>query len=180
MFVEKGVLGMASETKQKRPWRRVTPELRREIIELVKSGMTPNQVSRKVGRSNNIVYGIIREMGGVFRAEEIESGFRLSVQEREEILLGLARGESIRQIARVLRRAASTVCREVNANGGRGGYRPWGAQTRARLSNAEAVDLLRINSDKGIAESWTELCTAGGNRLGAASDLEKAWGPWVD
>ena len=43
---------------------------------------------------------------------------RLSAEEREEILLGLARGESMSAIARSLGRAPSTITREVAANGG--------------------------------------------------------------
>ena len=42
---------------------------------------------------------------------------RLSVEEREEIQDGIARGESIRSIARRLGRAPSTVMREINRNG---------------------------------------------------------------
>ncbi len=48
---------------------------------------------------------------------------RLSLAEREEISRGLAAGLSIRAIAAGLERSPSTVCREVNANGGRRKYR---------------------------------------------------------
>ena len=51
------------------------------------------------------------------------SELRLSWGEREEISRGLAAGWSIRAIALELGRAPSTVCRKVNANGGRRGYR---------------------------------------------------------
>lgn len=47
----------------------------------------------------------------------------LTPAEREEISRGLATGESLRAIAAWLGRSASTVCREVNRNGGRGRYR---------------------------------------------------------
>ena len=153
---------MAEGTKQKRPYRRVTPELRRQIIELLKSGITPNQVGRKVGRSSTIVYNIIREMGGVFRVEELESGFRLSIGEREEIAMGLARGDSIRHIARVLKRAPSTVSREVVANGGRAAYRPWGAQNRAqqrrrrpRPAKLVSCAKLRLEVEAGLEARWS-------------------------
>jgi len=61
--------------------------------------MTPRQVGLHIGRSPTIVYDLVKDMGGVFRAEEIESGFRLSVEEREEIFRCLTRGDSLRQIA---------------------------------------------------------------------------------
>lgn len=57
---------------------------------------------------------------------------RLTVLEREQVLLGLARGDSMSAIARSLGRAPSTVTREVAANGGREGYRAWAAHQRAR------------------------------------------------
>ncbi len=56
----------------------------------------------------------------------------LSIVEREEILVGLNAGESLRAIARQLGRSASTVSREVAANGGRESYSAWSAHQRAR------------------------------------------------
>jgi len=143
---------------QKKPWRRVTEELRQEIIRLLKSGLTAREVGRRVNRTHTIVNNVIKEMGGVFRVEELESGFRLSVQEREEILRGLAQGDSIRQIARVLRRAPSTICREVNANGGREAYRPWGAQSRAqnRRRRPRPAKLLTCPKLRSVVESGLE------------------------
>jgi IS30 family transposase len=44
---------------------------------------------------------------------------RLSVDEREQILTGLAQAESLSSIARSLGRSPSSVTREVKANGGR-------------------------------------------------------------
>src|SRR5262249_16846893 len=58
------------------------------------------------------------------------SALRLSLAEREEISRGLAAGQSVRAIARGVGRPASAVCREVAANGGRGGGRAGGAGRR--------------------------------------------------
>ena len=60
------------------------------------------------------------------------AGGRLTVAEREEISLGVHRGETFSAIASRLGRATSTVSREVAANGGREGYRAWRAHERAR------------------------------------------------
>ncbi len=57
----------------------------------------------------------------------------LGIGEREQILLGIGRGESLSAIARYLGRAASTITREVQANGGRTHYSAWHAHQRARL-----------------------------------------------
>jgi DNA-binding NarL/FixJ family response regulator len=59
---------------------------------------------------------------------------RLSVPEREEILLGLHRGLSMRAIALAIGRAPSTITGEVKANGGaRELSHLAGAPTSARL-----------------------------------------------
>jgi transposase, IS30 family len=55
----------------------------------------------------------------------------LSIGEREQILLGIGRGNSLSAIARRLGRVPSTITREVNANGGRQGYSAWQAHQRA-------------------------------------------------
>lgn len=57
---------------------------------------------------------------------------RLSADEREAILVGLGRGESMSAVARSLGRAASTVTREVKANGGVGHYGAHRAHVRAQ------------------------------------------------
>ena len=45
------------------------------------------------------------------------TGRYLSVTEREQIALSRARGEGVREIARQLKRAASTISRELRRNG---------------------------------------------------------------
>jgi len=57
---------------------------------------------------------------------------RLSVDEREQILTGLAQAQSLSSIARSLGRSPSTITREVKANGGREHYSVWKSHHRAR------------------------------------------------
>jgi IS30 family transposase len=61
---------------------------------------------------------------------------RLVLAEREEISLGVGRGDTFSAIAARLGRSASTVSREVAANGGRGEYRAWRAHARAHQQAA--------------------------------------------
>jgi len=111
---------------------RLTREERKRIIALVAGGMRPREVAREIARSDGFVYRVLRAAGGVTRRLDWDpSPARLSASEREEIRSGLEAGESFRVIARRLGRAASTVSREVNANGGRGGYAGWRAHRRA-------------------------------------------------
>ncbi len=59
-------------------------------------------------------------------------GVRLSLEEREEIALGIASGRSLTGIARGVGRPVSTVAREVARNGGRGRYRAVVAERATR------------------------------------------------
>ena len=56
----------------------------------------------------------------------------LTVFDREEILVGLARGDTLTVIARSLGRAVSTISREVKRGGGREEYSAWRAHEDAR------------------------------------------------
>ena len=56
----------------------------------------------------------------------------LTITDREQIMLGIGRKESLSTIAKALRRSPSTVCREVANNGGRENYSAWRAHERAR------------------------------------------------
>jgi IS30 family transposase len=73
------------------------------------------------------------EAGGVIGNAPRELGTRyLSVEEREEISRGLAGGDGVREIARRLGRAPSTISREIHNNGGPDRYRAHVAEAAAR------------------------------------------------
>ncbi len=55
----------------------------------------------------------------------------LTAEDREDISRGIAQNLSNKEIAAVIRRADSVVCREIARNGGREGYRAVAAQRRA-------------------------------------------------
>ena len=61
---------------------------------------------------------------------------RLSMQEREELSLGLLAGFSLRAMAGVMGRAVSTLSREMARNSKLGVYRAVRAQRYARLRRA--------------------------------------------
>jgi IS30 family transposase len=56
----------------------------------------------------------------------------LTIEDREQILVGISRGDSLSSIAGRLGRPPSTITREVNASGGRDHYSAWQAHQRAR------------------------------------------------
>jgi transposase, IS30 family len=116
----------------RRRWRRMPAEVRREVIRLAAQGLSYSQIMGRVDISEGAVGLVLRPLGGVIRKDMLApAGRRLSLAERTEIAIGLAQGWSYRQIGAQLGRAASTICREVAAGGGRDHYRPVAAQQRA-------------------------------------------------
>jgi len=94
-------------------------------------GLTLKEIARDLCCSHDLVSATIyNKTKGVPDAWTPAPG-RLSAEEREEILVGLARGESMSAIARALGRHPSTVSREGKANGGLGNYGAWRGYCRA-------------------------------------------------
>jgi transposase, IS30 family len=94
--------------------------VQRQFWELVAAGMSSEEAGRAVGVSNTCGGEWFRKFGGVNPRMQVAQGVRrprLSVLERERIMIGTSRGESIRSIARGLGRAPSTVMREIDKNG---------------------------------------------------------------
>jgi IS30 family transposase len=82
-------------------------------------------------------------------------GRRLGLEEREEIRVGLVRGESLRQIARRIERPVSTVAREVKRNGGPTRYVATCAQGRAERC-ARRPKIPRLCADRDVAARVTK------------------------
>src|SRR5271169_5348930 len=74
---------------------------------------------------------LLSHHGGIVPAARRRSLLALTLAEREDISRGIASGSSIRNIARHLERAASTVSREVGRHGGRPEYRATEAESQA-------------------------------------------------
>lgn len=118
------------------------PGERLRLFELVRSGMPVKEVAREYGCDSSTVYLICQQRGEPRRRlpDWVDHPRRLSVEEREEIRAGLARGWSLRQIARSVGRYPSTVSREVARNGGRAGYLAVKAHRRARRTARRPKD----------------------------------------
>jgi len=127
----------------------------------VGEGVHPDQIARELGCSVRTVQRVWVE--SKIKSRRVgQSALRLSFAEREQISRGLAAGESVRAIARALGRSASTVSREVNANGGRGRYRAWRDHERAIRCTArpkdrklEVLPALRAEVQAGLEQCWS-------------------------
>ena len=96
-----------------------------------RSGESLSDIGRTLKRHPATIYAILLKNGGFTPNDRVRSERNLSLFEREDILLGIALGQSFRRIAIKLGRSPSTVSREVNNNGGRGKYRATVAEKRA-------------------------------------------------
>lgn len=99
-----------------------------------KAGETISAMTRAMGRSHLTLLGAVRVHGGVAPRKRCRSRLALTFAEREEISRGLMAQQSIRQIARHLGRAPSTISREITRNTAL----PW--RYRAHTSDQRAWD----------------------------------------
>jgi transposase, IS30 family len=149
-----------------RPCRRLDRDLRRQIVRLAAKGATYREILEQVDTSMGAITIVLRDWGGVTRSDVVwePSPVRLSLDERIEIRVGLELGWSASAIARSLRRAPSTVCRELNANGGRDGYRPVAAHRRAARA-AKRPKPTKLASNAGLCQR-------------VIADLQQLWSPF--
>jgi IS30 family transposase len=102
---------------------RLSAEQRTEIWRRWKAGESLREIGRAFGKDHGSIQFLLSQRGGIVPAVRRRSLRTLTLAEREGILRGIASGLSIREIARGLERAASTVSREVVRHGGRSLYR---------------------------------------------------------
>jgi Helix-turn-helix domain len=105
---------------------------KKELWERWRVGESISDIARALRKAPGSIHGMIEATGGISPPKRRRRrGCALTLAEREEISRGLATGGSLRAIAARLGRSASTVCREVNRNGGRNGYRATKADEKA-------------------------------------------------
>ena len=103
---------------------RFTAAQKSELWERWRNGQSAAAISRALERRNKTgVDRIVVLHGGMAPAPRRRAEAALRLEEREEISRGIAVGGSLRQIARGLGRAPSTISREIRRNGGSDAYR---------------------------------------------------------
>jgi IS30 family transposase len=142
---------------------RLTEADRIEIQQRVSAGQTFVAAAAAVGCSKKSVQRFMASTGGLAPKAWHRSQRHLSLAEREELLRGLLAGLSLRDIATRLGRAPSTVSREVQRNGYRGGY---------HLSRAEDAAARRARRPKSC-----KLVTNARLRAAVEYGLSLRWSP---
>ena len=140
-----------------------TEKQKAEIWDRWQRGESMRSIGRLFDRGSSSIYPLLARTGGIRPPERKRSRLALTLAEREEISRGLRARLSLRAIARQLRRAPSTIGREVGRNGGRRLY-------RATLSDQAAWDRARRPKPCKLANRpW--LCQT------IAEKLERKWSP---
>ena len=105
-----------------------------QFWEGVRSGLGVQEAGLAAGAGPVKAFAWFKQAGGVkSNGPRPDSGRYLSVAEREEIAVSLAREDSLREIAERLGRSPSTISREVKRNSrGRRHYRALAAQGQAQ------------------------------------------------
>ena len=105
-----------------RRWKLSAPQ-RAEMWKRWKAGQSLHAIGRALGKDHVVIQFLLARHGGIAPAARRRSRRVLTLAEREDISRGIASGCSMRVIAQRLRRACSTVSREVARHGGRAQYR---------------------------------------------------------
>ena len=142
--------------------RRLSHADRLQIERLIWGGETFETAATAVGCSTKSIQRFLALTGGVKRRVKERSALRLSLADREELSRGLVSGDSLRTIATRLRRAPSTISREVVWNGRRNDYRAWRADRDAvRRGQRPKPSKLAVDSrlcrevERGLRAEWS-------------------------
>lgn len=108
-------------------------EQKSEMWDRWQRGESINSIGRIFDRPSSSIFGQLAPTGGIRPPVRRRSRLALTLSEREEISRGVATEQSLRTIAKQLRRAPSTISREINRNLGYDSY-------RASLANQAAWD----------------------------------------
>ena len=142
--------GQGSKTRSRRAY---TAADVAELWDRWGRGESSKKIAEAMGRGAS-VYPILLRYGGIRPRTRCRSPRELTLAEREEISRGIACGESLRQIARRLARAPSTLSREIRRNGGVGRYRAAEADKQAwkRARRPKPCRLLRCPQLRQLVE----------------------------
>jgi IS30 family transposase len=123
----------------------LSAEQKADIWRRWKAGESLHEIGRAFDKDHGSIQFLLSKHGGIAPAIRRRSVRTLTLAEREEISRGIASGSSLREIARGLERATSTVSREVIRHGGRQLYRASEADDQAWKSALRPKTCLLAN-----------------------------------
>ena len=146
----------------------ITDAQREEFWQRYKAGESVLGIIGALGQRRANIHRVLEASGGIAPVPRRRSLRVLKLGEREEISRGLAAGNSLRTIAKRLKRAVSTVSQEVARHGGRCRYRAAQADAQAWVSArrpkpcllSQDQRLRRIVAVK-LAQDWSPQQIAG-------------------
>lgn len=142
-------------------------------------GESLGSIGRHIGRDHAVIRAYVNKTGGVQPRPPKRSERELTMNEREEISRGLSAGDSCHAIAGRLRRAPSSVSREVSRNGGPKRYRAIEAERAARqrrrrpkLSKLALSPRLRTEVEARLQLDWSPQQISAWLKVGFAGQPE--------
>lgn len=114
----------------------LTPAQKEDLWRRWQAGDSLSEIARVLDKQPGSIHWVVSAQGGIAPPPRTRSRLALTLAERETISRGLAAGVSVREIARTLGRAPSTISREIRRHGGRTAY-------RAVVADAQAWDRAR-------------------------------------
>jgi len=145
-----------------------TDKQKSDIWDRWERGESMSSIGRLFERNSSSIYPLLSRTGGIRPPERTRSRLALTLAEREEISRGLNIGLSLRAIARSLRRAPSTISREVKRHGGLAFYRATSADkaaseqaARPKLCKLAQNAFLRQIVTRKLQKKWSPQQIAG-------------------
>jgi IS30 family transposase len=133
---------------------KLSEQQRNDMWRRWKAGQSLHEIGRAFSKDHVSVQFMLAQHGGIAPAARRRSPLTLTLAERENISRGIACGTSIREIAKALQRAVSTVSREVARHGGRPQYRASDADQKAwesALRPKRCLLAIRVKLQKIVA-----------------------------
>ena len=134
-----------------------------ELWDRWKRGEGLKAIGRVFGKPSSCIFSHLSVSGGIRPPSRRRSRLALTLAEREEISRGLVASRSVRSMALALRRAPSTISREIGRNGGSRWYRAAAADKRAWK--------------RALRPKPCKLAEHGQLRQAVAAKLERNWSP---
>jgi IS30 family transposase len=152
---------------QTRRWK-LSAAQRADMWSRWKAGQSLNAIGRALGKDQQVIHFLLARHGGIAPPARRRSRRALTLAEREDISRGIASGCSMRVIAQGLKRAVSTVSREIARHGGRPLYRAneadqqaWDSALRPKTCLLATHTKLRELVASKLMQDWSPEQIAG-------------------